>query len=269
MMKKTTAMLLALLMSAALCGCGDPFAEALLKDESLYDQFASSAETTESAKAADVSETAGNESSAAEETAETPETAGEENTSAPEPGSEEELAEVVRVSKQYIQALANNDMELLVDSFDMDLYYYMQNNEPGDREKHLALAQEVFGEKLESHRGNTTEEQIDEFVKSPVYAPEKADEYNAFLKKMDEIGQGKTAYSNLFYIDGAYLYRIQNQAAADAGGQAGSGLQFSIGTGETLFGMDLAVLHINGEWKVDAALPILMDMINNMEQSYQ
>ena len=83
MKKKTIAALLALLTSASLFGCGDPFAEAMLKDVPAYEFSSSEAETTklteaensadsaESESAAEESESASAENSGSEETADT------------------------------------------------------------------------------------------------------------------------------------------------------------------------------------------------------
>ena len=75
----------------------------------------------------------------------------------------------------------------------------------------------------------------------------------------------QTGMSNVFRVDGVYIYRIQNQAAAEAGGKAGSGMQFSFGLGEAAVGLDIAVIRINGQWKVDTTLPIMQSVLQTMD----
>lgn len=259
MMKKTIAALLALLTSASLFGCGDPFAEAMLKDVPAYEFSSSEAETTKSAEAESSADSAESENAAespepAEESSDAAEAASE-----PEPGSEEELAEILRVTQAYEDAVYNQDMDALVDCMDIDLIYYMQKEELGTREDYIAFVKEAFGDKL-SKSLEQNPERVSIF-KDPVYAPEKAEEYNSVLEKCGAI-------SNVFHIDGVYLYRIQNQAAADAGGQAGSGFQFSMGMGDLAVGMDLAVVRINGEWKIDSALPAMASLWNELEKAH-
>lgn len=260
MKKKTIAALLALLTSASLFGCGDPFAEAMLKDVPAYEFSSSEAETTKLTEAESAADSAESENAA-----ETPEAAEEstdaadeaEAASEPEPGSEEELAEILRVTRAYEDALYAQDLDALVDCTNMDLLYYLQNNKLGTREELIAFEKEMFGDKLgKSQKQNSEHNSI---FKDPVYAPEKAAEYNALLEKCGPV-------SNVFHIDSVYLYRIQNQAAADAGGQAGSGFQFSMGMGDMAFGIDFAVIRVNGEWKMDTALAAASSVINQVEK---
>lgn len=262
MKKKTIAALLALLTSASLFGCGDPFAEAMLKDVPAYEFSSSEAETAklteaENSAVSAESENAAEESESAEESSDAADEA--EAASELEPGSEEELAEVLRVTRAYEDAIYDQDMEALLDCTDMDLLYYIKNNEVGSREDLIAFEEEAFGDKL-SKSLEQNPERVSVF-KDPVYVPEKAEEYNTVLKKMGAI-------SNVYHIDSVYLYRFQNQAAADAGGQAGSGLQFSMGMGDLAFGMDVAVVRINGEWKFDMGLPMFVSYWNELEKAH-
>ena len=262
MMKKTIAALLALLTSASLFGCGDPFAEAMLKDVPAYEFSSSEAETAklteaESSAASAESENAAESPEPAEESSDAADEA--EAASEPEPGSEAELAEIQRVAQAFENAVYDQDLDALIDCMDIDLIYYMQNEKLGTREELIAFEKELFGDKLSKELEKNPERVS--VLKDPVYAPEKAEEYNSLLKKCGAI-------SNVFHIDDVYLYRIQNQAAADAGGQAGSGLQFSIGMGELAFGMDFAVIRINGEWKVDSSLPAMVSYWNELEKAH-
>ena len=151
MKKKTIAALLALLTSASLFGCGDPFAEAMLKDVPAYEFSSSEAETTklteaENSAVSAESENAAEESESAEESSDAADAA--EAASELEPGSEEELAEVLRVTRAYEDAIYDQDMEALLDCTDMDLLYYIKNNEVGSREDLIAFEEEATSLRL-------------------------------------------------------------------------------------------------------------------------
>ena len=165
------------------------------------------------------------------------------------------------MAHQFEQAAINQDWESYVDAYNIELLYYVQNHELGTREDYIKMIQEAVQGKNTPKTGAGANRGL--FESEPVYCPEKADEYNQTIKALDQMGQ--QGLSNVFKVDGAYIYRFQNQAAEEAGGQAGSGFQFSFGLGEAAVGMDIAVIRINGKWKVDMTLPFMQSFLTTME----
>ena len=245
--RNLTAALLALTLTASLCGCGDPYAKVLLKDNSEIVTVAPVQETSAAQTETTIKAVTSANDTAAENT----------NHSAAEPGTDEALAEAKRVLMSVMQAGIEKDAERYADNYCVELLYYMKNGELGDRDKYIEMIKPSIVKDNFPADMQVTEEWFD----SIEYCPEKVDEYNDTFRKMDERNDGKYAFSNIFHVDGVYIWRVQNQAAAEAGGHAGSGLQIGLGTGESLFGMDMAVIRINGQWKVDISLPMIQTLL--------
>lgn len=258
---RTAAALLALMLAASLSGCGDPFAEALLRNDS---SLAAEIEAERAATTAppEMKEQTFEGETTAPETE--PAAASADESSAvmgAEPGTDEALAEVQLVAHQYEQSSRELDWEGFIDAYNIEMLYYMEHNELGTREDYLNFVQEMCaGKDLSASDAGTA----GMFQNEPVYCPEKVDEYNQAMKTLDQMGH-QTGMSNVFRVDGVYIYRIQNQAAAEAGGKAGSGMQFSFGLGEAAVGLDIAVIRINGQWKVDTTLPIMQSVLQTMD----
>ena len=131
MNKRLTAALLALMMTASLCGCGDdPVAEEPVSETAAVELV------TETGTGAGTSESSGTETAAASETAEETESAAAE-TEGEAPASEDELAEVQRVADIFIKASEDHDYEAMLDVYDVALLYYLENGELGSREQYL------------------------------------------------------------------------------------------------------------------------------------
>lgn len=168
--KKLTAALLALTLTVSLSGCGDPFAEALLKNDS---SLAAELETEHAATTAapEMQEQTFEGETAAPETepaAESPEAEG----MGAEPGTDEALAEMQLVAHQFEQAAINQDWESYVDTYNIELLYYVQNHELGTREDYIKMIQEAVQGKNTPKTGAGANRGL--FESEPVYCPEKS-----------------------------------------------------------------------------------------------
>ena len=257
--KRLTAAFLALMMTASLCACGDdPAAEKPVSDPV---EVADSV-SADSAEAAAESETP-TETQA--ETSDSGESADTEKQGAA-PVNEDELAEVQRVADAYFKAMEENDYEALLDVYDVEMLYYLENGEMGDREKYLQyLKENVNGENGSSvHDGNTT-------FGDPVCANEEAESYNEFFRMFDE-QSGKTALAENFKVDGVYNMRMKAGGSVDTSNstdESGINIDFNV-SGDFNIEMDIPILHINGAWKVDPAIGTIMSfyqMFSDMSDS--
>ena len=200
--KRLTSALLALMMTASLCACGDdPAAEKPVSDPV---EVADSV-SVDSAETAAESETP-TETQA--ETSDSDESADTEKQGAA-PVNEDELAEVQRVADAYFKAMEENDYEALLDVYDVEMLYYLENGEMGDREKYLQYLKENVNEENGSsvHDGNTT-------FGDPVCANEEAESYNEFFRRFDE-QSGKTALAENFKVDGVYNMRMKSGGSVE------------------------------------------------------
>lgn len=258
--KRLTAAFLALMMTASLCACGDdPAAEKPVSDP---------VEVADSVSA-DSAETAAESETPTEtqaETSDSGESADTEKQGAA-PANEDELAEVQRVADAYFKAMEENDYETLLDVYDIELDYYLENGEMGDREKYLQyLKENVNGENGSSIQdGNTT-------FGDPVCANEEVESYNEFFRMLDEQSKGKTALAENFKVDGVYNMRMKSGGSVDTSNSTDeSGINFDFNvSGDFNFEMDIPILHINGAWKVDPSIGTIMSfyqMFSDMSDS--
>ena len=258
--KRLTSALLALMMTASLCACGDdPAAEKPVSDP---------VEVADSVSA-DSAETAAESETPTEtqaETSDSDESADTEKQGAA-PVNEDELAEVQRVADAYFKAMEENDYEALLDVYDVEMLYYLENGEMGDREKYLQyLKENVNGENGSSvHDGNTT-------FGDPVCANEEAESYNEFFRMLDEQSEGKTALAENFKVDGVYNMRMKSGGSVDTSNSTDeSGINIDLNvSGDFNIEMDIPILHINGAWKVDPAIGTTMSfyqMFSDMSDS--
>ena len=243
--RRLTAALLALMMTASLCGCGDdPVAEERVSEDVAVMTVTTAAET----------EAAETESSAAETAAAETESAATEITGEA-PASENELAEVQRVADIFIKASEDHDYEAMLDVYDVALLYYLENGELGSREQYLE-----FLKKNEEIREETSEIplSVETEYGAPVCANDEAESYNEFFRKVDDISRGETALAELFKVDGVYELPLRVNGTNDVAGSADdSGIKadFSF-TGSMNLEVPVAILRVNGEWKVDPAIGI-------------
>lgn len=258
--KRLTSALLALMMTASLCACGDdPAAEKPVSDP---------VEVADSVSA-DSAETAAESETPTEtqaETSDSDESADTEKQGAA-PVNEDELAEVQRVADAYFKAMEENDYEALLDVYDVEMLYYLENGEMGDREKYLQYLKETVNEENGSsvYDGNTT-------FGNPVCANEEAESYNEFFRMLDEQSEGKTALAENFKVDGVYNMRMKSGGSVDTSNSTDeSGINIDLNVrGDFNIEMDIPILHINGAWKVDPAIGTIMSfyqMFSDMSDS--
>ena len=258
--KRLTVAFLALMMTASLCACGDdPAAEKPVSDP---------VEVADSVSA-DSAETAAESETPTEtqaETSDSDESADTEKQGAA-PVNEDELAEVQRVADAYFKAMEENDYEALLDVYDVEMLYYLENGEMGDREKYLQYLKETVNEENGSsvHDGNTT-------FGDPVCANEEAESYNEFFRMLDEQSEGKTALAENFKVDGVYNMRMKSGGSVDTSNSTDeSGINIDLNvSGDFNIEMDIPILHINGAWKVDPAIGTTMSfyqMFSDMSDS--
>ena len=224
--KKLTAILLAL-TAVSFCGCGDPFAKALIKDGEGLETLAPSAHST-------------NEP-------ETETTTAELSESEPE----DTLAEVQRIAREFEQSAYDMDYAAMVDAYAVELLYYMENGRLGSRDEYIALLEKTYESQSQIQQNEQTKTA---FEGEPVHMPEKAGEYMDVLRQMNDLGN-EYAFTDAFNIDDVYIYRVQ--AGSDTNGAAGDGMQINLGPNDVSVGMDIAVIHINGQWKVDTTIPVM------------
>ncbi len=174
---------------------------------------------------------------------------GEEETPSEAPASPEELAEVQAAIDGYRKAIEEGNCAELVKYYDIDVMYYMTTGKLADEAELVAeLERQVDDGELA-----VGESAVQGEFGAPVCYNSQAKEYNDFLASdifaeggfEDE--NGNTFEVNMaenFVIDGVYMFEYS--AAGDQ-----EGMSFDVS-------MDMAVLRINGEWKVDTGLTLTM-----------
>ena len=150
----------------------------------------------------------------------------------------DEVAQVQAVIDGYIKAVREQDYANMVKYYNMELSHYMST---GEKASEAELA-EMLKEEYATHTGVSDENAT---IGAPVCAPELIQEYNDFLASdmFKEITNdaGETVQLNLpenYKIDGVYVFNYSS---------AGGSIK-----------MDMEVLRVNGEWKVDSALSMAM-----------
>lgn len=152
----------------------------------------------------------------------------------------DEAAQVQAVIDGYIKAVREQDYANMAKYYNMELSHYMST---GEKASEAELA-EMLKEEYATHTGIADENTT---IGAPVCVSERIEAYNDFLASdmFKEITNdaGETVQLNLpenYKIDGVYTFNY-----------ATSGGGFSID-------MDMDVLRVNGEWKVDSALSMAM-----------
>ena len=175
---------------------------------------------------------------ATEETTEV--TTEAEKEQAPAGTEGDEAAQVQAVIDGYIKAVREQDYANMAKYYNMELSHYMST---GEKASEAELA-EMLKEEYATHTGIADENTT---IGAPVCVSERIEAYNDFLASdmFKEITNdaGETVQLNLpenYKIDGVYTFNY-----------ATSGGGFSID-------MDMDVLRVNGEWKVDSALSMMM-----------
>ena len=152
-----------------------------------------------------------------------------------------ELAAVQQVVDKYAKALTEKDYETLVDITDIDLLYLISEGETADRAQYLTYMKDnVFMEEAD-YSGY-------EFS-APYLEDGYVEEYENFFKMMEEESEGALSITDKFKIDRVYAVRMK-QAGID---------------------MDMPIIHVNGEWKCDPNLSMVMafyGMAESMADSF-
>ncbi len=231
--RKMTAALLELMMCASLCACGDstPPDDAANGQSSVSEQ-----DTAPESKAESDAEEA---ESAADGEAESGET----------PADADEPAEVQKVADAYFKAIADGDFETLAQVCDVELMYYIDQNEPGSHEDHVAYLEREFGDK---------DYYKDAEIGKVVCANSHASEYTDFFKLLDEEDNSGFSLGDKFTVDGMYTVRIKDTAETDVSSDDGD-VSVSI-SGSGTSDMDMAIIHINGEWRADPSVGLAMTL---------
>lgn len=232
-------------MAMVLTGCGQA------ADTSSTEENAAATTAPAATEAPTEEETeAETEAATEEETeAESEEEFEEEETPSEQPASAEELAEVQAAIDGYRKALEEENYADLVKYYDINVMYYMTTGKlASDEELSAELERQVADGELAAGESAVQGE-----FGAPVCYNSQAKEYNDFLASdiFSEGGfedeNGNTFEVNMaenFTIDGVYMFEYS--AAGDQ-----EGMSFDVS-------MDMAVLRINGEWKVDTGLTMTM-----------
>lgn len=187
--RKLIAGLLALTMTASLCGCGAAKTEPETAAESVTAD--SSAAETEDA-AAD---------------------AAEQDSSEADP----ELAEIKKIADAFFKANDAQDYEALAKIYDADLLYYLENEKTGTEEEVLQYLKDNATEAVPI-AGQSSSFEISE----PECHNEQAEEYNKFFEDMDK--QSGSEIAKNFNVDGVYIINMKTKGTASTE-DSGSGAE--------------------------------------------
>ena len=216
-----TAAVLALLMTASLCACGEKDSSAAANTTAVT--ASSSAETSKTT--ADTKTTP---------TAESGTKAAADISYGEKPPASDELATVQYIADTYFKARDNKDAETLTDVMATELMYYITNSKAGDRAAQVAFAAD-FCKELPADPNRE--------VSKPEKKSDYADAYNSFFKVLDKENNGTTELAKTFKVEDAYYIMYK-------------------ATGVT---MDMPIIKINGEWKLDPEVSMLMSFYDIAE----
>ncbi len=240
MMKKTTAALLALMMTASLCACGsdDNPADTGSQELSAASESDAPAETTAPADSG---------SSADEGTSD----AAEQLSYGEKPPASDELATVQYLADTYFKAIKNKDYDTLVDITDAELMCYISDGEMPDRDAQIEYVKSLCSDSA------------DYTVSKPEKESGYAEEYNEFFKTLDEQQGSKIA--DKFKVEDAYSVRLKAGAAGDIESSSISaeseGMDLDVafsGSYDINVDIDMPIIKLNGEWKCDPQLSMMM-----------
>ncbi len=245
-MKKTKMLAGVLALSMIFAGCGK--ADNETKESSVEETTA--AETTEAETTEEATE--------AETTTEAEEI-GEGKPEEEEPASEEELQEVKDVIAAYETALKAKDYDTMVDLTDVDLLQYISTGKEGTKEELVALLKGETGDEnamvVEPDYSNTV-------FGEPRCYNSQAKQFNDFLSSdamafFAEEGEGASDTAEKFTIDGLYAFSMSSETSVET--EVSSDAEISLNASGSI-DMDMYVVHINGEWKVDSGFIMVAGM---------
>lgn len=253
MKKRLTAVFLAALMSIPLCACGD--SESVAENSDIAEQSTlvgeeASSEPTEAESAAETSAESDSESGNAE-------SASPENEESTVPVDEDELAEVQQVADKYFKAVAEQDYDTLLEVTDVELIYYLSTGETGDRDQYIECLKDIVSD------GNSYQN----CDISSVYKEDDRliEQYEDFFKIMDEATDTDSSISEQFTIDNIYAVRLKDSGSKDISNSSddSDGVSVDIsGSFDYDVDIDMPIIHINGEWKCDPGISMMIALYN-------
>lgn len=248
-MKKTKMLAGVLALSMIFAGCGK--ADNETKESSVEETTA--AETTEAETTEEATE--------AETTTEAEEI-GEGEPEEEEPASEEELQEVKDIIAAYETALKADDYETMVDLTDVDLLQYIATGKEGTKEELVAL---LKGETGDENTIVVKQDYSNTVFGEPRCYNSQAKMFNDFLASdaiafFAEEGEGVTDAADKFTIDGLYAFSMSSETSAETSSEIEDGEGSMSFSSNGSFDMDMYVVHINGEWKVDSGFIMVAGM---------
>lgn len=159
-------------------------------------------------------------------------------------GEGDELAQVQAAIDGYMKAASEANHKDLIKYYDIEMITYMETGKKPTEEEMIDLLKQSFFE------GQNEGAEVGAPEAHPEYVQEVNDFMASDFLKEVEKEDGTVVPLNMaenYKIDGVYTFNY----AAGGGG-------FSID-------MDMTVLRINGEWKVDNAFTMAMSMASMME----
>ena len=254
-MKKTKILAGILAVSMMFAGCGKT-------DDEKKD---SSSEATTTTTEAETTETT---TEAEEETTEADADAEDGEPEEEEPASEEELQAVKDLIAAYETAVKAKDYETMVDLTDADLLYYISYGKEGTKEELVSLLDGTADAEegaivAETDYSNTV-------FGEPHCYNSQAKIYNEFLSNEDlamlaEEGEGATDVASKYTIDGLYTFSMSSDASAsaDTSAEEDADVDASINVNSS-FDMDMFVVRINGEWKIDTGYVMIASLYTSL-----
>ncbi len=236
-------------MAVLMTGCG--FEDALLPEDFVEKEAATTTAPAETTEATTEGTTeAITEESVEETTAEENDNVGENSTEAVVGGETaeggevaegDEAAQVQAAIDGYIKAIEEADYANIVKYYDIELLQHMATGKKHTEDELIAEVKRM------ADSGELAVGPMNAEIGKPECLNSEAQEYNDFLASdmLAEIENenGETVKLNLaenYKIDGVYTFRYTASSA---------GMNVD---------MDMAVLRINGEWKVDSVLTMTM-----------
>lgn len=190
----------------------------------------------------------------------------EETKDAPAEGEDAELAEVQAVLDGYFKAAEEQDIENLIKYHDFNFIHYLSEGVYLTDEQLLEKVgslEELGGEQPASY-GTMTVSDVechDEMISA----------FQDFLSSdfwNDEEGENgeKLHPADYFTIDGVYTCTVNSTGTAEFEVETQEGVTVS-GSASTDFNVttEYAILRINGEWKVDITMSMMMMFANMIE----
>ncbi|MBR5405634.1 MAG: hypothetical protein K6E36_09970 [Oscillospiraceae bacterium] len=236
-MKRTlTAALLAMMMTASLCACGTD------TDSAASKPAGTSVSSTASASASDGKTTAAAESGTK---------AAADRSYGEKPSADDELATVKYLADTYFKAAKQNDYETLADIVAVDLLCCVSDGEAGDRDAQIEAVKQLC---------TTSDADGEKEVSDPQKETSAAEDYNKFFEVLDQESGGLTQFAKTFKVEDVYTVRVKtNSDVSTKVNTNSSGLDLTVDLSGTFSAdVDLPIIKINGEWKVEPMVNLLM-----------